>query len=83
KWAESDWKVENDARRVVDEDFLLEHPQMLDHSLSGAFNGNQADLTASLADLYAKLPDSDEVLYGRARAWLAKLAGRPAEPVVR
>lgn len=83
KWAESDWKVENDAPRVVDGDFLLAHPKMLEHSLRDALNGNQADLIASLADLYAKLPDYDAVLYGRARALLAKLAGRPAEAVAR
>lgn len=83
KWAESDWKVENDAPRVVDGDFLLAHPKMLEHSLRDALNGNQADLIASLADLYAKLPDYDAVLYGRAQALLAKLAGRPAEAVAR
>ncbi|EPF9312475.1 surface lipoprotein assembly modifier [Neisseria gonorrhoeae] len=69
----------NGGSRVIDGDFLLSRPQLLEHVLRDALNGNQADLIASLADLYAKLPDYDAVLYGRARALLAKLAGRPAE----
>ncbi len=73
----------NGGSRVIDGDFLLSRPQLLEHVLRDALNGNQADLIASLADLYAKLPDYDAVLYGRARALLAKLAGRPAEAVAR
>lgn len=74
----------NGGSRVIDGDFLLSRPQLLEHVLRDALNGNQADLIASLADLYAKLPDYDAVLYGRARALLAKLAGRvEAEAVAR